>query len=113
MSITLGIYTLSNPFIEAGYITARIRVGQDVVYIDGSEGEHYITTRYEFRLVWKVNGADYTNVIAAIEAAYGTTVLFTDQFGDSWTVKVADWNETPLKDNYTFQITATLREVTA
>jgi hypothetical protein len=110
--MVLNGYLIPNPYYDRGYVRRRVRVGGDWIFLDGSEGEHHVATRYEITLIWKVKGADHTTLLTALTSLYGTSGTFADLQGRSWVVKIGAWGEVPLADNVTFLVTATLREVT-
>jgi|GEM_PF-4773044 len=114
MTWTLGATSgLRNPLARDGYSRKRVRVGQDWLFLDGSEGEHYVTSRYEFTLRLAVKGSDYSSLVSAIEAAYGSAVTFVNHLSETYTVKVVDWSDALMADNMTHDVRLVLRETTA
>jgi len=112
MSVTIGANPVANPAYGDGWTRRRVRVGEDWQFLDGSEGEHHITSRYEWSLLWRVTGADYTAVVAALVAVYGTVFTFIDHLSNTFTCKLTDWDDRQVHATL-HEVTATIREVTA
>ena len=112
MSVTIGANPVANPAYGDGWARRRVRVGQDWQFLDGSEGEHHITSRWEWSLLWRVTGADYTALVAALTAVHGTVFAFADHLSYTDTCKLGDWEDRQA-GNDMHEVTATIREVTA
>jgi len=113
MSMTIGAYSgLPDP-VEGGYSIKGLVVGEKWQFLDGSKGAHRLGEGLGGDYAWDCSGANHTNLILALRAAYYVAKTVIDHLGNTETMMVTAWSKGVLIDDATFRVTATLEETTA
>lgn len=116
MSVTLGTYdTLPNPDEGQARCTEEA-VAAEWPMADGSLARHVVTTRLTWDYQWTAGGTDYSNLVAAYNAAKITTKTFkAPEAATTWTVTVKGWSDETITANGGFyhRVRFTIMETTA
>lgn len=113
MSMTIGANTVASPAYDDGWEREREQVGGGFRYLDGSRGRHHVTAQWRWSLSWRVKGADYTALMAALLAVEGTAFTLTDHLGNSETCELEGSPRDLEIGNGKHAVSATFVEVTA
>jgi len=113
MSWTIKGTTVKNPVYPQGLTPEDEAIGGTFQSLDGSLAVHKITSRVNYRCVWRVSGSDYTNLMTGLRSLQFATGTVTDHNGVSLTMTITDPIEYGFASNAVREVRATLRETTA